>query len=303
MNSYTQKVPLHAIKTKEMGPSGFGIVDLFGDNGKAYDSSVPHRHTFFELLFFTEAQGKHEIDFNHFEVEKNSVHIVSPGQIHKLSLKKNKGYVLCFNEDFISLKPKEQFTETFPFYNGSHPPVVSLKKETSRQLEELVLNLKIEILGGAATDIDICRSYLNIILLKLKSVFSEKYKNQGSIELNNKVVRFKKLVDKNYFSHNSISYYAEKLNISPNHLNALCKKTSGKTASQFIQERILLESKRLLYATDMHIKEISFYLKFEDVPYFNRFFKKQSGLTPLAYRNQFQNKSLKSARPSLNQIA
>lgn len=291
MKSYTHKVPLHAIKTKEMGPSGFGMIDLHGSNGKAYDSSVPHRHTFFELIFFTEAQGNHEIDFNHFAIEKNSIHLVSPGQIHKLNLKKNKGYVLCFNEDFVSLKSKEQFTETFPFYNGSRSPVLPLKKEISSQLEDLVMHLRKEISAGVLGDVDICRSYLNIILLKLKSVFNENYKskNPGARDSDNRVFQFKKLINENYLLHISVSYYAEKLNVSPNHLNALCKKSLGKTASHLIQERTLLESKRLLYATDMHIKEIAFYLRFEDVPYFNRFFKKQTDLTPLAYRNQFQN--------------
>jgi len=297
MNSYTKQVPLHAIKTKEMGPSGFAIIDLHGNGGKAYDSSVPHRHTFFELLLFTQAQGKHEIDFNHYPVENNSVHFVSPGQIHRLSLKKNKGYVLCFTEDFVSLKSKGRFTETFPFYDGSMRPVISLKKELSSQLEDLVKALNAEINSG---DLDICRSYLNIILLKLKSAFNKKYDTSKNNlpDKNKKVIQFKKLINAHYLSHKSVSVYAEKLSISPNHLNALCKKQEGKTATQFIQERVLLESKRLLYATDMHIKEISFFLQFEDVPYFNRFFKKQTQLTPLAYRSLFQSKSLKSARPS-----
>ncbi|PBQ32279.1 hypothetical protein CNR22_11015 [Sphingobacteriaceae bacterium] len=300
MNSYTQKVPLHTIKTKEMGPSGFGIIDLFGSGGKVYDSSVPHRHTFYELLFFNEAQGKHEIDFDHFTVEKNSVHLVSPGQIHKLILKKNKGYVLCFNEDFVSLKSKEPFTEAFPFYNGSQPPIIILTKDLSAQIEELIKSLQAEMQANEQTDMDICRSYLNIILLKLKAVFNEKIKNlkQDSQVISNKVFQFKTLIDKHYFSHISVSEYAKKLNVSPNHLNAICKKYTGKTASLVIQERTLLEAKRLLYATDMHIKEISFYLHFEDLPYFNRFFKKHTGLSPLAYRSQFHTKSLKSARPS-----
>jgi AraC-like DNA-binding protein len=300
MNSYTKQVPVHAIKTKEMGPSGFGIIDLFGTGGKAYDSSVPHRHTFFELLFFTQAQGKHEIDFNNFDVENNSVHLVSPGQIHKLSLKKNRGYVLCFTEDFISLKSKGRFTETFPFYELTASPVMALKKDLSAQLQELINSINKEIYAGDSYDLDICRSYLTIILLKLKSVFQEKYKNSkpALAEKNKKVEQFKKLIDAEYLSNKSVSSYAGKLTVSPNHLNALCKKQEGKTATQIIQERILLESKRLLYATDMHIKEISYYLQFEDVPYFNRFFKKQTRLTPLAYRSQFQHKSLKSARAS-----
>jgi len=299
MNMYTKQVPVHAIKTKEMGPLGFGIIDLVGSSGKTYDSTVPHRHTFFELLFFTKAQGNHEIDFNHYPVENNSVHFVSPGQIHKLSLKKKNGYVLCFTEDFVSLKARDRFAEIFPFYDSSNYPVLKLSNDLSRQLDELVLSLNREVKSGADT-IEICRSYLNIILLKLKFYFIATGENSkhDSTDKNHKITQFKKLINENYLSHKTVSDYAYELSISPNHLNALCKKQEGKTATQFIQERVLLESKRLLYATDMHIKEISFYLHFEDVPYFNRFFKKQTQLTPLEYRNQFQNKSLKSPSSS-----
>jgi AraC-like DNA-binding protein len=290
MSTYTKPVPVHAIKTKEMGPLGFGVIDLLGNGGKAYDSTVPHRHTFFELLVFTQAQGNHEIDFNHYPVENNSVHFVSPGQIHKLSLKKNKGYVVCFTEDFISLESKRRFTESFPFYEDSSSPVMRLDSALAGHISSLVEAMNTELHSGTGGAADICRSYLNIVLLKLSTVFYETSKTQRRdiSEKNQKVIQFKKRIEAHYLSHKSVSDYAEELNISPNHLNALCKKQEGKTATQLIQERLLLESKRLLYATDMHIKEISFYLQFDDVPYFNRFFKKQTGLTPIAYRAQFQ---------------
>lgn len=283
-----------------MGPLGFGLIDLLGNGGKAYDSTVPHRHTFFELLFFTQALGNHEVDFNHYPVENNSVHFVSPGQIHKLSLKKNKGYVLCFTEDFVSLKSKGRFSETFPFYDSSNYPVLKLNKEMAKQVDELILSLSSELKLNNTNSMDICRSYLNIILLKLKGYFYEtnKENKQDITDKTEKVSLFKKLINENYLSHKNVSEYAEDLSVSPNHLNAMCKKQEGKTATQFIQERILLESKRLLYATEMNIKEISFYLNFDDVPYFNRFFKKQTQLTPIEYRRKAQNKSLKSTSPS-----
>jgi len=289
MNQYAKQVPVHAIKTKEMGPLGFGLIDLFGSSGKAYDSTVPHRHTFFELLFFTDAKGNHEIDFNHFPIENNSVHFVSPGQIHKLSLKKNKGYVLCFTEDFIFLKSKGRFAEAFPFYDSSNYPVLRLNNELGAHMHGLIKTLHEELKSGEDGNLDICRSYLNIILLKIKSRFLETFKEtkQNTQEKNQKIIQYKKLINEHYLLHKTVSDYAHELAVTPNHLNAMCKKQEGKTATQFIQERILLEAKRLLYATDMHIKEISFYLHFEDVPYFNRFFKKLTKLTPIEYRHQF----------------
>src|SRR4051812_5362241 len=104
MSKEKTAVPVHTIKTKEMHEAGFDILSLDGTiKGRSYDASTFHRHTFFELFFFTKRGGEHTIDFEKFQVKAPSVHFVSPGQIHKLSLKGGNGYVICFTEEFFSL--------------------------------------------------------------------------------------------------------------------------------------------------------------------------------------------------------
>lgn len=107
MNKDNKYVPLHPIHTKEMQTMGFDLMDLESKSGKRYDSSVAHRYTFFELFLFTGGKGVHEIDFHHYPALKNTGHFISPGQIHKLTLRNTTGYVFCFTEDFSLLKPKE----------------------------------------------------------------------------------------------------------------------------------------------------------------------------------------------------
>lgn len=286
MCSLPKHVPVHTIKTKEMGATGIGVISLYKTAGKLYDSTVPHRHTFYELMLFTEAEGAHEIDFNRIPVQKYSVHFVSPGQIHTLMLKKNKGFVLCFTEDFVSIKTKHRFEETFPFYEKSDYQALVLNRALMQELTELITELNKELSSETRESEDICRSYLNIILLKLKQHYTAALNdnNLHQAEKNPKVNAFKKLIDENYLSHKTVADYAYELAVSPNYLNTLCKKQEGKTAIQCIQSRVLLEAKRLLYATNMNIKEISFLLHFDDVPYFNRFFKRQTGFTPMEYR-------------------
>lgn len=286
MKATVGNVPVYKIKTKKMQPRGFDIIDLAGKGSLEYNSSEPHRHSFFELFVFTGGSGRHEVDFNEFDIIPNSVHFVSPGQIHQLTLKRTTGHVLCFSEDFISLKSMESVVETFPFYDSVHLPLMQLKKDTASEITSIVQAIAREN-SSANKDLDVIRSYLNIILLRLKALF---YEQKGDLadggNKKQKVILFKKAINDHFLQHLHVSAYAGKLNVSPNHLNALCKKHEGRTATQLIQERMLLESKRLLYATEMNIKEISFHLNFEDVPYFNRFFKKQTRLTPLGYRER-----------------
>ncbi|RYZ32209.1 MAG: AraC family transcriptional regulator, partial [Sphingobacteriales bacterium] len=68
------------------------------------------------------------------------------------------------------------------------------------------------------------------------------------------------------------------------HLNALCQDLLGKTAGELIRDRILLEAKRLLVNADISISEIAWQLNFADNSYFSKFFKKQAGTTPEAFR-------------------
>jgi len=74
------------------------------------------------------------------------------------------------------------------------------------------------------------------------------------------------------------------LNITPNYLNSLCKDIYNKTVTEVIQERIILESKRLLAHTGLTVSEISYKLGFKDNSYFGRYFKKVVGIPPEKFR-------------------
>lgn len=85
----------------------------------------------------------------------------------------------------------------------------------------------------------------------------------------------------------TVSLIAKQLFVNPNYLNGLIKSLTGKTASSHIQEKILLEAKSFLLHTDLQVSEIAYKLGFENTSYFNRFFKKNTKLTPTAYRKEF----------------
>ena len=80
--------------------------------------------------------------------------------------------------------------------------------------------------------------------------------------------------------------YADTLNISSDYLNECVKNTTGNSVSYQIQQRIILEAKRLLYYSDKSVKEISFELGYDDYPYFSRLFTKVAGITAPDFRKQ-----------------
>lgn len=97
--------------------------------------------------------------------------------------------------------------------------------------------------------------------------------------------KFNLLVEKNYRTEHSVSFYAQELCKSPKTLSNLFAVYNHKSPSQVIQERILIEAKRLLSYTGKSVKEIAYDLGFEDVSYFSNFFKKHAGASPVEFRN------------------
>ena len=82
----------------------------------------------------------------------------------------------------------------------------------------------------------------------------------------------------------AVSFYAELLGVSPNHLNAVVKRQTGKTASQLVHGHTLATAKALLRLSALSVKEIGYQLRFSDPTHFVSFFKKHTGQTPRQYR-------------------
>lgn len=100
--------------------------------------------------------------------------------------------------------------------------------------------------------------------------------------------KFNLLVEGNFRTEHSVHYYAQQLNKSPKTLSNIFGLYNKKTPIQMIQERIVIEAKRLLFYTDRSVKQITYELGFEDAAYFSNFFKRHTGLSPLDFRKDRQ---------------
>jgi AraC family transcriptional activator of pobA len=94
----------------------------------------------------------------------------------------------------------------------------------------------------------------------------------------------RKLVDEHFRRERLIAFYAETLAMTPDRLNDHVKRATGVTAGHLIRQRVLTEAKRQLVFTTQPIQEIAYDLAFSDPSHFTRFFRKQTGLTPQAFR-------------------
>lgn len=265
-------------------------VEVF-DANRHFEVSYPHRHDFYEVLYLTTGSGFHIIDENKYEIEPPCIFFMSPGQAHKLELSQDiKGFIFLFNTEFYLLnqKNKNRLLE-FPFFFSTEKvnPPLSLENEIDvnflRVLFEQGCN---EMSGNDSPSDEIVRSILDLILLTCDKLYPESLRTvqlgKGHILVKN----FLQLIEENYQNNLRVNDYAEMLSITPNHLTQMVKEITGKSSTTLLQEKNIVEIKRLLVHTGMTVSEIAEAMSFPDQSYFTKYFKKITGITPLQYRRE-----------------
>jgi AraC-like DNA-binding protein len=154
-----------------------------------------------------------------------------------------------------------------------------------------------EIYSNRIDKHDMIKKILHIYLHKIKRIYNKKINSLTVEEKKSKTLfnRFRREVDEYMQQLTSqkkvltptVSLIAKQLFVNANYLNSIIKSLTGKTASAHIQEKILLEAKSFLLHTNLQVSEIAYKLGFENASYFNRFFKKNTHLTPTKYRKEF----------------
>jgi len=278
-------IPIHKFAKEPAVGVPFRYIPL--NQRSDYDTTKAHRHNYYEIFLFDKGGGYHEIDFGAHNISDKSVHFVAPGMIHKVRRAPNSfGSILLFSKDFYQLGPQASPSlYEYPFLNAqiSGSPIVNLTQTQFDELLQLSQTMGHEKATNGLTNAEIIRTYLHIFLLKCKE-----YSNTDVQALpTSSAAYFQKLqqlLEDNYRQQHMPSFYADELNVSFKKLNDICKQHAGFTMSSMVKERLMLEAKRLLMHTDHSIKEIGYFLGFEDPAYFNRFFRKNEEISAGAFR-------------------
>lgn len=250
----------------------------------------PHKHSFYHLVYFSKGSGSHSIDFVNFSVEAGQIYFMTPGQVHSWNFSaKPDGYIVNFSEQYINaLVANPRYTDQFSFFSGiANQQVISIPADGRTRIEQILQTVVEE--GNSKNNLkdDFARTallQLFILVSRYTNIEDGKEKsNYNSVVLRN----FQKLIEQHYKEKKLTKDYAAILFVTPNHLNALSKDVTGRSAGELIRDRILLEAKRLLINAKMSISEIAFELSFKDNSYFTKFFKKYEGAAPEAFRKQF----------------
>jgi AraC family transcriptional regulator, transcriptional activator of pobA len=255
-------------------------------------TDAPHRHNYYEILFFEEGQGFHEVDFRTYAVSAPSIHFLPPGKVHLLTPTADcRGYIIAFSEGFYSFygTPQSVPLSEVPFFQSGMPePALPLDPASQRYFRHLLENMVTDFLESASDSRGLLGTYLHLFLQKCLRLYDQPLgplpevpSSRSSSDLTG---RFRELVEKNFLQLHAVQQYATALDVSPDYLSKVVKKQLGVPAGEYILDKLLLEAKRLLVFTQMSSKEIAYHIHLEDPSYFGRLFKRKTGLTPNEYR-------------------
>ncbi|GAA0872982.1 hypothetical protein GCM10009117_21290 [Gangjinia marincola] len=275
---------------KEGLPQEFEIIDFnlfFTDFSK--EIKKPHRVEFYQIFWFQEGSPTHMVDFKPIKINPNSLLFINKNSVQLFDTETTfKGKAILFTDNFFcKTKLDTRFLKSTILFNDLLSVAQinisdSIIETIFKQLETETENIKDEYQA------DIIRNDLRNLLLHSE----RERKKQGFVEFVKDTnlefaLIFKDLLEYNFIQHKNVGFYANKMNISTKRLNQTTLRIFGKSPKNIIDDRVLLECKRLLIYTSDSVKEIAYSLGFEEPTNFIKYFKKHTGETPNSFSEQY----------------
>ncbi|VAW31467.1 hypothetical protein MNBD_CHLOROFLEXI01-1569 [hydrothermal vent metagenome] len=264
----------------------------------------PHRHNFQEILWVRSGNGEHAIDGQRLPIQAQTFYLIAKGQVHQLITGIDlDGLVIRFTDAFLPnfLSQEMGHYQTVLFNNVTINHTLPVQPPSLTNFERLLQQLLAEFNSQKANENqEILRHLLTVLLIKLGKVQRElmddvqtacpeqRLGSQAETAVDQETQLFHQftlLLEQQFSQTHAVQVYAQVLNITPRHLSVITQRFVGRTAKHHIEDRLLLEAKRLLTFTNLSVKEIAHQLGYKDPSHFSKMFKKKTETTPQTYKS------------------
>jgi AraC-like DNA-binding protein len=272
---------------------GLGKIRLFSDK-------LTIEHYYYEqkagyyLLTIAWNRGKRQIvtiDEVQYSFEENAVLPIMLNQSYRFE---NPQSIVAwqFNREFYCIinHDAEVGCVGFIFFGPSPTMFVSLDEEQIKKMQSLFDLFEEEFNSNEDIKGEMLRMLLVRLIINVTRLAKKQYLGTEEVveEKFNLIRQFNLLVEQHFRNERQIAFYSDLLNKSPKTISNYFSLYSNKTPLQIIQERVILEAKRLFYYTEKSVKEIADELGFEDAAHFSKFFKKCTSQSPTELKKVVQ---------------
>ena len=261
----------------------FEVRSAYSTLSEIEDSSI---NDLLSIIWFQENNNKVVIDNQEYNFNANQILCLT--QFHNIDLKSiGKVNLLRFNSPFYCIlnHDEEVSCKGLLFFGSRNVPIISPSEEDLKIFNTVWEMIEIEMKSADNLQLEMLQMMLKRWLILCTRVY-KKQQNYAQLDKKNidLVSEFNYLVEQFFKTKHTVSEYAQILNKSPKTLSNLFKKLHDKTPLQLIQNRIMLEARRQIKYSDESISEIAYGLGFNDIQSFSRFFKKNEGVSPSAFK-------------------
>ena len=266
-----------------------GIGQLYNNHSDSL--TTPHRAGFYHILWFQKGSPTHLVDFNPVEIKPNTILFLNKDTVQRFDKKGGfDGKAILFTDGFFcNTEADIKYLRSSILFNDLFSVSQIQMSKTASLFAHLFQLMEIEL----ENEKDISQPHIlknllhNFLLLsereRRKQNFTE-IKKSADLDY---VMLFKDLLESNYHKLKQVSNYAKIISVTEKRLNQATSKILGKSPKQMIDERVMLEAKRLLAHTNESVKEIGFELGFDEPTNFIKYFREHSNPTPVEFREQF----------------
>lgn len=249
-----------------------------------------HRHrNLFQVMLIEQGGGEMTYESASLPLEGPCINLVPPTIVHgyRFRPEETNGFVLSFTEDVVQSQGERKNDVLGALRRLAEDPVLSLADEAGRErLSGLCRALLDEHLVARPGYRLAMRAYLALFAVEVARLGQSRSRT-GMVTLRPSdatVDALRALIEQHFRSERLIAFYAGRLAMTPDRLNDHVKRAAGVTVGHLIRQRVLTEAKRQLVFTTLAIHDIAYQLAFSDPSHFTRFFRKQAGMTPQAFR-------------------
>lgn len=247
-------------------------------------------------------QGKIKYGQQYYDFDKGTMTFIAPRQVQSLDFSEGDiidrtytgGHALLFHPDFLHMHPLATTIKNYGFFSYAVNEALQLSEKEEKNITEIFQKISEEYQHIDKHTQEIILSHIELLLNYSKRFYERQFITRKAVnhDLLSKMEQY--LLD--YFENDqslrngppTVEMVAAHMHLTPHYLSDMLRSLTGSSAQQHIQERVIDKAKEYLSVTDLSVAQIAYHLGFEYPQSFNKFFKKKTEMSPLAYRQSIK---------------
>jgi AraC-like DNA-binding protein len=264
---------------------------LFVSSGNRPYHEEPYRAESYAIAYIKEGSVKLNAGLSSWDVDAPSIITLGPSVIRYFTKSSDllKMDVIFFKDTFLMEKNADLFfLFKYDFFQQGDHHVLPLKDAYFIKINKIFELIQLTHAAGNYHEAELVRNYIFSLVYEIDAYYRQHSSEVLSpLKAHPLFIKFRQLLNSNYMHQHRLDFYAGHLHLTSKSLSAAIKKQTGRSAGKWIDDTIILEAKVLLQNKTLTVSQVSGMLNFSDQSVFGKFFRANTGISPVEYRKKF----------------